>query len=215
MGATVSLLLRGLVIGFAIAAPVGAIGVLCIRRTLAYGWLIGFATGLGAASADALYGAIAAFGLTAVAVFLNAQTVWLRLMGGVVLLVIGWRTFIAEPVPSAEDQSAPGSWAAYGSAFGLTLTNPSTILSFAAVFAGFGLADAVRSGVSSSSGPAWLVLGVFVGSASWWLMLSAFVGLLRTRVTSRALVIVNRVSGAVIAGFGVAAIVSGVVLLGK
>lgn len=211
----VPLFLRGLIIGFAIAAPVGAIGVLCIRRTLAYGWTVGFATGLGAATADAVYGAVAAFGLTAVAAFLNAQTLWLRFMGGVALLVIGWRTFAAVPATCAEDETAPRWWSAYASALGLTLTNPSTILSFAAVFAGFGLADAAATGGWASTQPGWLVLGVFLGSAAWWLMLSGIVGLFRARVNTRALRVVNRVSGAVIAGFGVAAIASGVVLLGK
>lgn len=199
---------RGLIIGFAIAAPVGAIGVLCIRRTLAYGWSVGFATGLGAATADAVYGAIAAFGLTAVTAFLSAQTLWLRFVGGLVLLVIGWRTFVASPAPVEEEASRPSVLGAYGSTFGLTLTNPSTILSFAAVFAGFGLAS------GTSAQPTWLVLGVFCGSAAWWLLLSGVVGLLHRRVSARALRVVNRVSGVVIFGFGLAAIGSGLVLLG-
>ena len=201
------LFVRGLLIGFAIAAPVGAIGVLCIRRTLAHGRVIGLATGLGAATADALYGAVAAFGLTAVTAFLASQAEWLRLAGGAILLVLGWRTFRAEPAEcTAQDETRV--WPAYASTFVLTLTNPSTIISFAAVFAGLGLAGAGRG-----QGAGWLVLGVFCGSAAWWLLLSGVVGLMRERVGARTMLWVNRVSGVVIAGLGVVAIAAGVQLL--
>lgn len=202
-----SLFFRGLIIGLAIAAPVGAIGVLCIRRTLAHGRVIGFATGLGAATADALYGAVAAFGLSAVTAFLASQAEWLRLIGGAILLYLGWRTFRAEPQePTAGDEAR--IWPAYASTFALTLTNPSTIISFAAVFAGLGLA-----GSGGSEGAGWLVLGVFCGSAAWWLLLSGIVGLLREHVGLRTMLWVNRVSGVLIAGLGVAAIFAGVRLL--
>jgi threonine/homoserine/homoserine lactone efflux protein len=204
----VPLFLQGLVIGFAIAAPVGAIGVLCIRRTLAHGRVIGLATGLGAATADSLYGAVAAFGLTAVTAFLAAQAVWLRLAGGIILLYLGWRTFRSEPAePTAQDETR--IWPAYASTFVLTLTNPSTIISFAAVFAGLGLAEG-----GAGEGAGWLVLGVFCGSAAWWTVLSGVVGAMRERIGLRTMLWVNRVSGVIVAGLGVVALVAGVRLLG-
>jgi threonine/homoserine/homoserine lactone efflux protein len=203
----VPLFLQGVAIGFAIAAPVGAIGVLCIRRTLAHGRVIGLATGLGAATADSLYGAVAAFGLTAVTAFLAAQAVWLRLAGGIILLYLGWRTFRSEPIePTAHDETR--IWPAYASTFVLTLTNPSTIISFAAVFAGLGLAEG-----GAGEGAGWLVLGVFCGSAAWWLLLSGVVGAMRERVGMRTMLWVNRVSGAIVAGLGVVALVAGARLL--
>jgi len=133
-------LLRGLVIGFSIAAPVGPIGVLCIRRTLADGRATGLAVGLGAAAADAVYGAIAGFGLTAVSSLLVRQQGILRLVGGLFLCYLGVRTFLARPADRAARAGGAGLVGAFTSTFGLTLTNPATILSFVAVFAGLGIA---------------------------------------------------------------------------
>ena len=127
-----SLLLRGLIIGFSIAAPVGPIGVLCIRRTLAQGRAAGLVSGLGAASADALYGCVAGFGLTFVSGLLIAQQSWLKLLGGVFLCYLGVRTLLAQPAERAAAAGGMGLAGAYGSTFLLTLTNPTTILSFAA-----------------------------------------------------------------------------------
>src|SRR6185503_6615601 len=135
-----SFLLKGMGIGFSIAAPVGPIGVLCIRRSLADGRWIGFVTGLGAASADAAYGCIAGFGLTAISNFLTGQQFWLALFGGAFLCYLGIHTFISKPPPQAATVREDGLFSAYFSTLLLTLTNPATILSFMAVFAGFGLA---------------------------------------------------------------------------
>jgi threonine/homoserine/homoserine lactone efflux protein len=194
---------RGFLIGLAIAAPVGAIGLLCIRRTLAYGRLIGFVTGLGAATADAVYGAIAALGLTSVAVFLeNAQTP-LRLVGGAFLIYLGWRTFMSRPTGATSadrPENLPGMFA---STFALTLANPSTIISFAAIFAGLGLTG--NTGLTSAL---FMVAGVFLGSAAWWLILSGGVSLLRGVMTPERLVWVNRASGVIIALLGAGAILS-------
>src|SRR5215470_8265867 len=132
-------LLKGILIGFAIAAPVGPIGVLCIRRSLAEGQRMGLVTGLGAATADAGYGCVAGFGLTAVSGFMVGQKLWLGLLGGLFLLYLGARTFFSKPVDQAAPVAGKGLSSAYLSTFLLTLTNPMTILSFAAVFAGFGL----------------------------------------------------------------------------
>jgi LysE type translocator len=126
----VPLFLRGLVIGFSIAAPVGPIGVLCIRRTLADGRAAGFFSGLGAATADALYGAVAAFGLTAISSVLIGQATWLRLGGGLFLCYLGIKTFLARPAAEATPARATGLIGAYVSTLLLTLANPTTILSF-------------------------------------------------------------------------------------
>ena len=198
--------LRGLLIGFSIAAPVGPIGVLCIRRTLADGRLAGLVSGLGAATADAFYGSLAGLGLTLVADFLVSQQSWLRLGGGLFLFYLGVKTFLSAPASEAGQAAkttSRGLWGAYLSTLLLTLTNPLTILSFVAIFAGLGLAE--TGGDSLSAGI--LVLGVFSGSAAWWLLLSGGVSLLRAKVTTGTLRWINRLAGLVIIGFGVAALV--------
>lgn len=198
-----ALLLKGLILGFSIAAPVGPIGVLTIRRTLAGGFACGLASGVGTAVADALYGLIAAFGLTAVTSLLVDLQPYLRLGGGLFLCYLGWAAFRAEPASVAASARGESLWAASASAFALTLTNPMTILSFAAVFAGLGLA-----GDAGYSGAAVTVLGVFTGSLLWWLMLSGGVTLLRARFDHRRLRTVNRLSGLVIFAFGAACLIS-------
>ena len=200
----ISFFARGLAIGFAIAAPVGAIGLLCIRRTLAYGRLTGFVSGLGAATADAVYGAVAALGLTAVSATLVAHQDIVRLLGGVFLLHLGARTAVAHPAMDVGGGSARGLAAAFVSTLALTLTNPTTILSFVAVFVGLGLGTAAGDRASA----VFMVSGVFLGSALWWLLLSGAVGFFRRALTPERLRWVNRVSGAVLMGFGVLALLS-------
>lgn len=199
---SIAFLLKGLVIGFSIAAPVGPIGVLCIKRTLANGRMSGLVSGLGAATADALYGAIAGFGLTLISAFLLDQQTWIRLVGGAFLCYLGLKTFISKP--AEQDVRAHGGnlISAYLSTFVLTLTNPLTILSFAAIFAGLGLG--ATDGDFASAGI--LVSGVFLGSAAWWLLLSGGVSLLRQRFDQQVMAWVNRASGVIILGFGVAAL---------
>ena len=198
------LLLSGLIIGFSIAAPVGPIGVLCIRRTLAEGRLHGLVSGLGAATADAVYGCIAAFGLAFISDLLVQQQPGLRVIGGAFLCLLGVRTILVTPSEKPTNGKKLGLASAYGSTFLLTLTNPVTILSFAAAFASLG----VVSNAGDYGSAALLVLAVFIGSATWWLTLSGAVGLFRARVTPRVLLWINRVSGTVIFGFGVVALVS-------
>jgi threonine/homoserine/homoserine lactone efflux protein len=195
-----SFYLRGLIIGFSIAAPVGPIGVLCIRRTLAEGRLHGFVSGLGAATADACYGMIAALGLTIVSAFLLDQANWLRLIGGAYLCYLGVKTFRARPAEHAAEAATRGRGllSAYTSTLFLTLTNPLTIMSFLAVFAGLGLTQ--NKGVLAAL---LLVLGVFSGSALWWFLLSGFASLFRARINLRRLSWINRISGAIILVFGV------------
>ena len=195
--------LRGLVIGFSLAAPVGPIGMLCIRRTLDEGRIAGLVSGLGAATADATYGAIAAFGLTAVSGFLVAQKVWLGLGGGLFLCYLGVRAFMRQPAEREAQTRDASLVSAYASTFVLTLTNPITILSFIPVFAGLGLGASADYASASAT-----VLGVFTGSALWWLLLSNGVGMLRHRLGVSWMRVINRVSGAMIFAFGFYAILA-------
>lgn len=196
------LYLKGFIMGFSIAAPVGPVGLLCIRRTLANGRLSGFVSGLGAATADGIYGLIAGFGLTFVAAALVEQQFWLRLIGGAFLVYLGVRTFLAQPAAEPAALKASGLWMDYFSTLAVTLTNPLTILAFAAVFAGLGFTSGQRYDQSVVG----LVLGVFSGSAAWWLLLSLGVSLLRSRVTQRGLQWVNWSAGVLIVGFGLVAL---------
>ena len=198
----ISFLLRGLLIGFSIAAPVGPIGVLCIRRTLAEGRIPGLVSGLGAATADATYGSIAGFGLTFISSLLISQQVWLRLIGGIFLCYLGLRTFLTRPAEQAASAKGNGLIGMYASTLFLTLTNPLTILSFAAIFAGLGVASTGGNYLAAGI----LVLGVFLGSALWWFILSGGVSIFRTKFTTRGLRWVNRISGIIIMGFGVIAL---------
>ncbi|HEY6058284.1 MAG TPA: LysE family transporter [Candidatus Limnocylindrales bacterium] len=194
---------RGLLFGFTIAAAVGPIALLCIRRTLAGGRLVGLASGLGVATADAFYGGIAAFGVTAISEVLIGERRLLALAGGAALVVLGVRTLRSRPatVPVAAD--GRGLLAAYTSILGLTLTNPMTILSFAGLVAGLGLVG------EGGSGATVLVSGVFAGSALWWVLLVSAVSLLRARIPLDALRWLNVGSGLVIGVFGLVAIASG------
>lgn len=196
-------LLTGGIVGFSIAAPVGPIGALTIRRTLAQGRTAGFLTGLGAATADSVYGAVAAFGLTFVTSFLVAQQGWLSLLGGLFLCWLGVATFRAPPAVIQDTPPARSLAGAYASTVFLTLTNPATILSFVGIYAGLGLREAGSDYVAASA----FVLGVFLGSALWWLLLSFGVGSLRERLGVRGLRWINRISGAVIAAFGVVVLI--------
>lgn len=195
---------RGLILGFSIAAPVGPIGVLCIRRTLTDGRRYAFVSGLGAATADALYGCIAGFGLTLISGLLLSHHIWLRTIGGLYLCYLGLKTFGSTPSENTAAHSPAGLLGAYTSTFFLTVTNPMTILSFLAIFAGFGLAGTPGNYSTASI----LVLGVFLGSALWWLLLSGGVGLLRSRLNLRSLWWINKLSGAIILGFGLLALLS-------
>lgn len=204
-----SILIQGVIIGFSIAAPVGPIGVLCIRRTLTEGRLSGFVSGLGAATADSVYGSVAGFGLTFISTFLIEQSQWLRLFGGSFLLYLGVRTFLAQSKAIADPEThivqRANLTGNYLSTFVLTLTNPLTILSFAAVFAGLGIGSTSSGNYLSAF---ILVIGVFIGSCSWWFLLSGTVGLFRQRFRPDSLTWVNRISGAIIILFGITALFS-------
>ena len=191
-----SLFFRAFLIGISIAAPVGPIGVLCIRRTLSNGKLAGFLSGMGAATADMFYGAIAAFGLTVITNLLVENAFWLKLIGGLFLVYLGVKTFMEKPAEKAAQAKQGGYFSMYLSTFFLTITNPITILSFAAIFAGTMIGQDMGS-------PLVMVAGVFTGSASWWLALSFGVGLMRDRLTPIHMAWINRISGIIITAFGV------------
>lgn len=195
MGATL-FLFKGLAIGLAIAAPVGPIGVLCIRRTFAEGRIAGFVTGLGAATADAMYGAVAAFGLTAISGFLLGFQDPLRVVGGLFLLALGVKTFFARPSAAAPRPQVGGFAAAWLATVVLTLANPATVLSFAAVFAGAGLGQQSYGTAEALA----MVSGVFLGSAAWWLFLSSVVERWRRRHPEFASMAPGAVGGAVVTG---------------
>ena len=191
--------LKGLVFGFILAGTVGPMWILCFRRTVAHGPLTGFVSGMGIAVADGLYGAVAAFGLTAISGFLLKHSYWIGLLGSVFLLYLGLKTLLAKPEFKEKAETGNLNHAsAFLSTLGLTLANPPTILAFVAIFAGLGLA----SGADYTSASI-IVLGVFLGSASWWILLAAGAGWLRNRMGPRFLHTINIVSGLMILGFAV------------
>lgn len=194
--------LRGLLIGLSIAAAVGPMSILCIQRTLDKGQLYGLVSGIGIATADGVYGSIAAFGLTAITSFLVNLQGWIRIIGGLFLIYLGVRTLLTRPAERAASAKANNFVGAYSSTLVLTLTNPLTILSFIAIFAGIGVGGASANYLSAST----VVLGVFLGSTLWWCFLTGSISLLRSRFTPRWLLWINRVSGAIITLFGLFAL---------
>lgn len=207
---TLDLYLRGLAIGFAIAFALGPIGLLVIRRTVDRGWAHGLLSGLGVATADALYGAIAAFGLTAVSNVLVGIDRPLGIVGGAVLLVLAVRSLrvalrspgTATARPERDRLGTP--LAAWASMVALTATNPATILSFAALFASIG------AGTNGLAGAASVVVGVFLGSVAWWLLLTGLIAGVRARMTPQVIRWLNVASALIIGAFGVGAIAIGV-----
>ena len=201
-----SLLIRGFALGFAIAASPGPIFFLCLRRSLLRGWLTGLVSGLGVATADAFYAAVAVFGVAAVVTTTLAPVArWLALAGGLALVFIGIRAVVSTPATrdATTSTTRTGLAWAYTSILGLTITNPATIISFAA------LAAALGAGLSGSwTRPALVVAGVGLGSASWWLILAAITAALRARVTPTVARTIGIVSGLAIAALGAVAVVA-------
>lgn len=197
-----SLFIEGLLIGFAIAAPVGPIGVLCINRTLRGGLIVGLLSGLGAAVADAVYGCIAGFGLVSLSKFLLSQQTLIRLVGGAFLIYLGIKTFLASPSSTAKVHRANTLWQDFSSTFFLTITNPATILSFIAIYASVGIVDAKANYQDALM----IVFGVFLGSLLWWGILCSSINLIHHKLNNTALVWINRLSGLILFFFGILAI---------
>jgi threonine/homoserine/homoserine lactone efflux protein len=204
MNLNLLLFLRGFIIGLLINAPVGPIGILCIRRSFAEGRILGFVSGVGVATVDAIYAVVAAFGLTFISNFLIHQQLWIRLFGGFLLLGLGMKIFRARSEKEVASPKAVGLSGAYVSMFFVTLTNPVTFLSIAAIFAGLGV-----PGMSEHYTPIIaLVFGLFIGSILWWLLLSHGIHLLHQKATHLELKWVNRISGVLIFGFGLVILLS-------
>jgi threonine/homoserine/homoserine lactone efflux protein len=195
--------LKGLIIGFAMAVPIGPIGIMCIRKTLAEGHSRGLIIGLGGAAADSLYGSIAAFGLTFVSDMISREQIWVRLVGGGILLFLGVRTFIARARSQIIPFAGKGLLGSFITSFILALTNPVTVFAFLAVFAAFGLGHQIT--VISAC---FLVLGICVGSLLWFLTLGFVATFFRKKLNRGGLRWVNRVAGVLLILSGLAAFVS-------
>ena len=201
----IGFLLKGILVGIIIAIPVGPVGVLCIRRTILHGRLAGLLSGIGAATADAMFGIIAGFGLTVISDWLFDYQNWLRVVGAAFLLFIGISAFLHDPLSGTKSQRDPESLLAdFASTFVLTITNPITILAFLAIFAGIGFTgDKATLGTAAV-----LVLGVWLGSLLWWVGLAAGAGVVRLSFRHDHLVWINRGSGGIL-------VLSGVGLIGS
>lgn len=197
-----SVLFRSILIGLAIAAPVGPVGMICIRRSLSQGRLIGFLSGMGAAVADSMYAVVAVLGLTAISDFLIRQRPHIELFGGIFLVGLGVKMFFGHPQPMTDKDDDPQDrtaslMSAFVSVVGLTLTNPITILSFIGIFANFGITAAMGTWMSFLT-----VFGVFFGSTLWWIVLSTGASWIGPRLNQQGMKLVNYFSGAIVVGFG-------------
>lgn len=197
-------LLKGCLIGFSIAMPVGPIGLLCMRNTLTYGMTCGMICGLGAACADTIYGALAGFGITSVSVFLNNHREMLQLMGAMFLCYLGVTTILSKPKKQTMNIISGSTMRMFLSTFFLTLTNPLTLFSFAGVFAGLGIGNEganVNDAMMTTT-------GVFVGSATWWFILTGICKYFKRKINTKITKWLNHLSGAVIFTFGIIALAS-------
>jgi|ERR1035438_1297498 threonine/homoserine/homoserine lactone efflux protein len=199
----VDLLIRGIIVGLMIAMPVGPVNILCIHRTIEGGWKSGVLSGLGAAVADMFYGAVAGFSITLVVQFLVREQFWIRFFGGILLVIVGIWYFFKRPEPlDTQTQDRASAYSDLRSTFLLTLTNPTTVLSFLAILAALGIGHQRQWWLT-----VFLVGGIFCGSMLWWIVLGSIVNLFRDRFNERILLLMNRLAGLLIVGFGIAAIV--------
>jgi threonine/homoserine/homoserine lactone efflux protein len=199
----IELLIAGVIVGLMIAMPVGPVNILCMHRTIEAGWKSGVRSGLGAAAADMLYGGIAGFSITLVVQFLVQEQFWIRLFGGILLVGIGIGYFFKKPVPlDAQMRDSGSAYSDMRSTFLLTLTNPTTVLSFVALLAALGIGTQRLWWLT-----VFLVGGIFCGSMVWWIVLSIIVNHFRDRFNDRLLMMMNRIAGLAIGGFGIAAFV--------
>jgi len=200
------LVMSGVVMGLVAAVPIGPVNLICIRRSFAFGPLNGFMSGLGAALGDGVFAAIMGFGLTWVAHLIQGYETIIELIGGAMLVWFGWRTFIAPPMIRCmeEREGATNLLRAMVSTFALTITNPVTLVSFTAMFAGLG---GLAGGAGSYVDAGFVVAGVVGGSTGWWLALTTVIGLFHTRIDEAAMKRINRGSGLLVATFGLVVLV--------
>lgn len=205
------LIFSGIVMGLIAAVPVGPVNLLCIRRTFAYGPVNGFVSGLGAALGDGVFAAVMGLGLTWVAQLIEGYTVIIELIGGALMVFFGFRTFVAPVVPRVELGSVSGGSSlvrAIFSTFALTITNPATLVFFTGMFAGLG---GLTGGAGSYVDASFVVAGVVAGSTAWWLVLTTIIGLFHARIDDRTIGVINRISGLLVALFGLAVLINLVV----
>lgn len=197
--------LKGLAIGFSLAAPVGPVGILCVRRTLADGEGHGFMTGLSAAASDMVYGIIAVFGVTLISNFISEQQHWIRIVGGIFLLALGYHSYRSRQTNGKTMNGKNGHTLSFISTFLLTFTNPLTLFAFAAVFASIGIEQIAGEHLLAAA----VVAGVFAGSFLWFSLLIGFARIFKEKITSTGLSVINRISGSLLMIIGVYALVSG------
>ncbi|HEY6951345.1 MAG TPA: LysE family transporter [Bacteroidota bacterium] len=199
-----SILLKGAIIGFSLAAPIGPVGMMCVRRTLTHGHVRGFVSGLGAATADSVYAIVAAFGITLISNFIVREEYWIRLIGGILLVLLGIRTLLKHPVGESAKNGMNGHASAFVSMFLLTFTNPMTLFAFAVVFAGVGAGSAVGDTLTAI----FLVAGVFCGSALWFLLITSLVHFYKDKFNVWGLKVVNAIAGSFILLCGIVVLLS-------
>jgi len=204
----VYLVISGVVMGLIAAVPIGPVNLICIRRTFAFGPLNGFMSGLGAALGDGIFAAIMGFGLTWIAQLIEGYATVIELIGGAMMVWMGYRTFISPPVPRCSEEKADSEGTnlarAMVSTFALTVTNPVTLLSFGVMFASLG---GLAGGAGSFHDATFVVAGVVGGSAGWWLALTTVIGLFHTRIDERAMRMINRICGVLVMGCGSAVLI--------
>jgi threonine/homoserine/homoserine lactone efflux protein len=202
------LVLSGVVMGLIAAVPIGPVNLICIRRTFAFGPLNGFVSGLGAALGDGIFAAIMGFGLTWIAQLIEGYATIIELIGGALMVWMGYKTFASAPVPRCAyerpDNVGTNLARAMVSTFALTITNPVTLLSFGVMFAGLG---GLAGGAGSFNDAGFVVAGVVGGSAGWWLALTTLIGLFHAKIDEKAMRMINRVCGVLVMGCGLAVLV--------
>jgi threonine/homoserine/homoserine lactone efflux protein len=197
-------LIKGFFIGISIAAPIGPISILCIKRTLSNGLSSGLISGLGAATADSVYSLLAIIGISKISKWLFYSIYIIHLVGGIFLIYLGYTIFKSIPVKDAKKESRIGLINSYLSTLFLTIINPMTILSFGAIFAGVGLFNNnIEFGYSIFP-----TIGVFIGSTLWWIFLCSTINLMREKFSQNNLVLINKLSALVILGFGIISLIS-------
>jgi len=202
------LVMSGVVMGLIAAVPIGPVNLICIRRTFAFGPLNGFVSGLGAALGDGIFAAITGFGLTWIAQLIEGYAPIIELIGGAMMVWMGFRTFVSPPMPRCAEVKPDNEGTNLGramiSTFALTITNPVTLLSFGVMFASLG---GLAGGAGSFHDASFVVAGVIGGSAGWWLALTTLIGLFHTRIDEKAMRMINRICGVLVMGCGSAVLI--------